>query len=429
MLPPGAEIVDGHGRDRGLRFVDINEDGHDDIIFSNEDRYGLYLFNSMEKGWNQQVLASRRSASTGVGVGTGTPTYSPTLTLPMIARAGTNNGAWFHSRHLWVQNEETPLLNKTALVDRRSFNDMLMKVEPTAKSPEASLHCWQPRPGFEVELVAAEPLVQSPIAFAWGPDGKLWVVEMGDYPLGIDGKGKPGGRVKYLEDTNGDGKYDKATVFLDNLQLSRPASCRGARASSSRCARTSSTPRTPRATARPTSSWSFTPASSQGNPAAPRQRPGVGAGQLDLLRQRRQRRPGQVAQDRHGGRTSAAATSASGPTTGDDRAAKRARRSTAAAATTGATGSATTTATRCGTSCWTTTTCAAIRTSPPRPARAGLGDARAPLAVYPISRTLPRFNDPGARQSFHLGVQRHRLPRRPVRPGFRQQHLRQRAGP
>ena len=63
----------------------------------------------------------------------------------------------------------------------------------------------------------SEPLVQSPIAFAWGPDGKLWVVEMGDYPLGVDGKGKPGGRVKFLESTKGDGKYDKATVFLDNL--------------------------------------------------------------------------------------------------------------------------------------------------------------------------------------------------------------------
>ena len=42
---------------------------------------------------------------------------------------------------------------------------------------------------------------------------------MGDYPLGIDGKGKPGGRVQYLEDTDGDGHYDKATVFLDGLSF------------------------------------------------------------------------------------------------------------------------------------------------------------------------------------------------------------------
>src|SRR5207245_2908061 len=164
--------------------------------------YGLHLFTAMEKGWSQQVLAGRRDDENAI---------------PMIAREGTNNGAWLHSRHLWVQNEDTSLLKD--LVDRRSLNDLLVNVEPTAKSAEASLHCWQPRPGFEVELVAAEPLVQSPIAFAWGADGKLWVVEMGDYPLGEDGKGKPGGRIKVLEDTHGDGKYTKATLFLDGLSF------------------------------------------------------------------------------------------------------------------------------------------------------------------------------------------------------------------
>ena len=71
--------------------------------------------------------------------------------------------------------------------------------------------------GFEVSLVAAEPLVMDPVAFDWGPDGKLWVAEMADYPTGIDGKGTPGGRVRFLEDTNGDGRYDKSTVFLDGL--------------------------------------------------------------------------------------------------------------------------------------------------------------------------------------------------------------------
>src|SRR5690349_8211491 len=75
----------------------------------------------------------------------------------------------------------------------------------------------KPRPGFRVELVAAEPLIESPVAFDWGPDGRLWVVEMRDYPLGLDNKGKPGGRVVVLSDTHGDGRFDKATVFLDGL--------------------------------------------------------------------------------------------------------------------------------------------------------------------------------------------------------------------
>jgi putative membrane-bound dehydrogenase-like protein len=201
-LPAGTEVVDRNGRDSGLRFIDINEDGYDDVIISNEGRYGLYLFTSMERGWSQQVVAGKPGDKDQ---------------HPMIARGGTNNGAWFHSRHLWVQNEDTSLLKD--LVDRRSFNDLLVNVESTAKSAEASLRCWRPRPGFEVELVAAEPLLESPIAFAWAPDGKLWVVEMGDYPLGVDGKGKPGGRIKYLEDTHGDGKYTKATLFLDGLSF------------------------------------------------------------------------------------------------------------------------------------------------------------------------------------------------------------------
>src|SRR6266478_5774011 len=92
----------------------------------------------------------------------------------------------------------------------------LLKGEP-ALPPQASLRTIKPRPGFHVELVAAEPLIESPVAFDWGPDGRLWVVEMRDYPLGLDNKGKPGGRIVCLEDSDGSGRYDKATVFLDGL--------------------------------------------------------------------------------------------------------------------------------------------------------------------------------------------------------------------
>ncbi len=92
-------------------------------------------------------------------------------------------------------------------------------MEPGPKSAEDSLKCIKVRPGFKVELMAAEPVVTSPIAFAWGADGKFWVVEMGDYPLGLDNKNKPGGKIKFLEKTKPDGPYDKATVFLDNLSF------------------------------------------------------------------------------------------------------------------------------------------------------------------------------------------------------------------
>ena len=86
-------------------------------------------------------------------------------------------------------------------------------------TPQQSLAALHLRPGFEVELVASEPLVHDPVAIDWGMDGRLWVVEMADYPYGTDGKMKPGGRVKFLTDTDGDGKYDEAKLFLDGLNF------------------------------------------------------------------------------------------------------------------------------------------------------------------------------------------------------------------
>ena len=57
------------------------------------------------------------------------------------------------------------------------------------------------------------------MAFDWGPNGELWVAEMADYPKGMDNKGKHGGRVRLLIDTDNDGRYDKSTVFLDGLSF------------------------------------------------------------------------------------------------------------------------------------------------------------------------------------------------------------------
>lgn len=88
-----------------------------------------------------------------------------------------------------------------------------------ALPPAESLAKIHVREGFQVELVAAEPLLESPVAIDWDERGRLWVVEMVDYPLGLDGKGKAGGRVRILEDTDGDGRYDKTTLFAEGLRF------------------------------------------------------------------------------------------------------------------------------------------------------------------------------------------------------------------
>ncbi|MGC4016221.1 MAG: HEAT repeat domain-containing protein [Luteolibacter sp.] len=77
--------------------------------------------------------------------------------------------------------------------------------------------------GFQLELVASEPMVQEPVCFAFDPDGALFVCEWNTYMQDqyATGQYEPKCRVVKLEDTNGDGKFDKRTVFADGLVLPR----------------------------------------------------------------------------------------------------------------------------------------------------------------------------------------------------------------
>lgn len=106
--------------------------------------------------------------------------------------------------------------NSTGAAEARAGEPALRTSSPPL-SPADSLKKLHLPSGFRAELVAAEPMVLDPVAFDWDERGRLWVVEMADYPLGMDGKGKPGGRVRILEDTDGNGRYDQATVFADGL--------------------------------------------------------------------------------------------------------------------------------------------------------------------------------------------------------------------
>ncbi len=95
----------------------------------------------------------------------------------------------------------------------------VVPVPPAPLTPEESRRKIRVPAGYRVELVAAEPLVLDPVAFDWDERGRLWVVEMADYPLGLDGQGRAGGRVRVLEDTDRDGRYDRATLFADGLSF------------------------------------------------------------------------------------------------------------------------------------------------------------------------------------------------------------------
>src|SRR6516164_9032668 len=84
-------------------------------------------------------------------------------------------------------------------------------------TPKEAQKLFRLPPGLRIELVASEPQIESPVAMAFDEDGKLWVVEMRDYPHGPKPGEKAQGRIKVLEDRDGDGFYETATVFADNL--------------------------------------------------------------------------------------------------------------------------------------------------------------------------------------------------------------------
>jgi mono/diheme cytochrome c family protein len=102
--------------------------------------------------------------------------------------------------------------------------EILRKTPPSPViPPEKALDTLKIAPGFRIELIAAEPLVQDPIAFSFDPDGRMYVIELRGFMPTIDPKSEKGAvaRIVRLEDKDGDGKMDTSTVFLDGLVMPR----------------------------------------------------------------------------------------------------------------------------------------------------------------------------------------------------------------
>lgn len=88
-----------------------------------------------------------------------------------------------------------------------------------ALAPEEAQKKFTVPEGFEVRLFAAEPDVINPVAMTWDERGRLWVLELYEYPLGAPAGQKGRDRIRILEDTDNDGRADKVTLFADGLNL------------------------------------------------------------------------------------------------------------------------------------------------------------------------------------------------------------------
>ncbi len=82
-------------------------------------------------------------------------------------------------------------------------------------NPENAVSTFEIEPGFKIELIASEPLINDPVDMEIDEEGHFYVVEMPGYPLDKSGSGK----IKILTDTNNDGRMDKSTVFAESLVL------------------------------------------------------------------------------------------------------------------------------------------------------------------------------------------------------------------
>jgi putative membrane-bound dehydrogenase-like protein len=98
----------------------------------------------------------------------------------------------------------------------------LPRIPPT--EPDKALATFKIKPGFRVELAAAEPNVRDPVALSFDERGRMYVVEMRDYSERRDERL---GEVRLLEDTDNDGKFERSTVFADGLPWPTAVICYG----------------------------------------------------------------------------------------------------------------------------------------------------------------------------------------------------------
>ena len=88
---------------------------------------------------------------------------------------------------------------------------------------EISLADYEIEDGFELSVVASEPLLKAPVALDFDIEGRIWVAEMTGFMKNLEGSGEgdPTGTIKILEDYDKDGIMDNVTVFLDSLVMPR----------------------------------------------------------------------------------------------------------------------------------------------------------------------------------------------------------------
>ncbi len=147
------------------------------------------------------------------------PCYIPSRRILREGGYEAESSLWYYDRPQQLSPDIEDLIVETVkeLLPSSFRSDRRAAEFPGPKSPSEARNSLRVSPGLTAVLAASEPLIESPVAIDFGADGCLWVAEMRDYPMGLDGKGKLGGRIKKLFDTDGDGQFDRAEIWADGL--------------------------------------------------------------------------------------------------------------------------------------------------------------------------------------------------------------------
>lgn len=97
------------------------------------------------------------------------------------------------------------------------FREYIRPTEPL--TPQAEQESFILPPEFEIQLFAAEPEIQKPLNMAFDIKGRLWITESSEYPYPAKAGEQGKDAIKILEDTNGDGRADKITTFVEGLNI------------------------------------------------------------------------------------------------------------------------------------------------------------------------------------------------------------------
>ena len=110
-------------------------------------------------------------------------------------------------------------------MDPNAGADFLKRPAVVRQTAEAEQQLFLMQPGFRIENVLADPVIEDPVGVTWDGNGRMYVLEMRSYMQDADGKDsrRPISRISRFESTKGDGVYDKHTIFADNLVMPRIA--------------------------------------------------------------------------------------------------------------------------------------------------------------------------------------------------------------